>query len=88
MEKIASVIVASGDFGKGVAIADVLRDGDIVHFPCVKERIGGICFKKKVRKKGRTKRIEISVSFTNCLKELKKMKCKEIEFQDGLLEEV
>jgi len=73
-----------------VATADVFYDKDekTVYFPCEQEEIGGIYFKTKTRKKGKTKEEEKSVSFTGYLGELKRIKCEKIMFQGGFEMEV
>ncbi|MFH1388251.1 MAG: hypothetical protein ABIG88_03040 [Patescibacteria group bacterium] len=79
-EKIASVIVVPDDQKKGISVADVFREGNTVYFPCAKEKIGGVYYYKKATKKQKK---ELLVSFDEYLKELRRLKCEKIIFEDG-----
>ena len=87
-DKVASVIVVASSLGRGSDIVDVYQDGDVVHFPCPRERIGGVYLKKIRKRKGTKKEVESLVCFDEFLKKFKEMGCKEIEFSDGLILEV
>ena len=91
--KVARVIITPNDPEKGITMADVLCDiennEDVIRFPCAKEKIGGIYFKKTTKRQKKRKKMEIvSVSFTEYLEEVRKMGCEKIIFEDGFKMEV
>lgn len=84
-KKIANVIIASGDSEKGVAVDNVFLEEDTVYFPCAKEKIGGIYYLNPRKAKKQKSKKEISASFSEYLKELKRLKCKKVVFKDELV---
>ena len=91
--KVVHVIITPEDHTERATVADVLcdieNDKNVIRFPCVKEKIGGIYFKKTTKKQGGEQRIKIvRASFAEYLKEIRRMGCEEIVFGDGSKMEV
>jgi len=91
--KVARVMITPDDNEKGITMADVLcdieGDEDVIRFPCAKEKIGGIYFQKTTKKQKRGQKIKIvRMSLAEYIKEVEKMGCEKIIFEDEFKMEV